>query len=130
MTGRHSPGGGYPGGWASLLFVGTFRLEKGLPTLVEAMRHLKEQGDRPVTLHLVGDGRLEATLREAARVGGIEEWVRFEGYQPPEKVATWMAAARRALPAEPDRRVSERGSRNARHRPARGRLARRRGPRS
>src|SRR5207253_1297394 len=75
-----------------LLYVGTFHGTKGLDVLVEALRRVIE-GGLPVTLHLVGDGRLEPMLREKARAGGIEERVRFEGYQPHEAIPTWLAAA-------------------------------------
>jgi glycosyltransferase involved in cell wall biosynthesis len=75
-----------------LLFVGTFRLEKGLPTLLEALPQVIA-GGLPVTLHLVGDGRLEEPLREQARARGIESNVRFEGYQSHERIPLWIAAA-------------------------------------
>jgi glycosyltransferase involved in cell wall biosynthesis len=76
-----------------LLFVGTFRVEKGLPVLVEALRLLHEEGWPPITLHLVGDGRLQASLRAQARAAGLEGRVRFEGYHPHEEIPAWIAAA-------------------------------------
>src|SRR5205823_8556311 len=55
-----------------LVYVGTFRVTKGLDVLLEAVRRLVADGF-PLTLHLVGDGpHLEASLREQARAGGIE----------------------------------------------------------
>ncbi len=76
-----------------LAYVGTFRPTKGLDTLLEAVR-LLAAGEVPVTLHLVGDGpHMEAVLREQVRAAGIEARVRFEGYQPHERVPDWLAAA-------------------------------------
>jgi glycosyltransferase involved in cell wall biosynthesis len=74
-------------------YIGTFRVTKGLDVLLEAAGRLIAAG-MPLTVHLVGDGpHLEAALREQARAGGIAARVRFHGYQPHDRVATWIAAA-------------------------------------
>jgi glycosyltransferase involved in cell wall biosynthesis/SAM-dependent methyltransferase len=64
-----------------LLYVGRLSEEKGLPHLLEAIARLIGAGE-VVELHIVGEGEMEATLREQARALAIEAAVHFHGYVP------------------------------------------------
>ncbi len=57
-------------GAADLLYVGEFRLLKGLDTLLKALRRLKDRGS-PLKLQLVGAGPDEADLRALAHRLGV-----------------------------------------------------------
>ena len=49
-----------------ILFVGRLRSGSGLALLLRVVRRLKEEGDFPFTLHVVGDGEEAAGLRQQA----------------------------------------------------------------
>ena len=59
-----------------ILFVGRLRRGSGISLLLRVMRRLKEEGDLPFTLHVVGDGEEAGELRrEAADCS----WVTWHG---------------------------------------------------
>ena len=64
-----------------LLFVGRLSVEKGVDVLVHAHRILADQGT-PFHLKLVGDGPLEAELRDLVRRIGSQDMVEFSGRVP------------------------------------------------
>lgn len=81
-----------------LLYVGRIAPIKGLDTLLEALRRLRQAG-RPVRLLVVGgeadephDGH-EAELRALAGRLGLDGAVTFVGAQPQERLRCWYAAA-------------------------------------
>ena len=68
-----------------LLFVGRLAAVKGLPVLFEAIAQLRQ--DRPnIILTIAGDGPDRQRLGQQARELGIEENVRFLGYQSQSQV--------------------------------------------
>ncbi|MDE0960908.1 MAG: glycosyltransferase, partial [Planctomycetota bacterium] len=69
--------------------VGALRQHKGHIHLVEAMAQLRDRQPR-AQLVLIGDGKLDESLRNCARKLGIEERVHLVGFQ--EDVASWLAA--------------------------------------
>lgn len=62
---------------ARLIFVGRLHSQKGIDTLLHAVRQLVEHHD--VCLHLLGDGPLKAELVDLANQLGIAERVLFHG---------------------------------------------------
>lgn len=70
-----------------VLFVGVFRYYKGLPYLIEAMKHVDAR------LVLVGRGPLEGTLRSRAAEIGLGDKVVFAGFVPDEDLAAYYHAA-------------------------------------
>lgn len=78
-----------------VLFVGRLVIEKGVRELIDAVRVLR--ASRPnLELVFVGEGPAKNEL--LVRASGLP--IRFEGGQPPEKVAKWMTAANvAALPS-------------------------------
>jgi glycosyltransferase involved in cell wall biosynthesis len=67
-----------------LLFVGRLAAVKGLPILLEAVAMLRPEFD--LELILAGDGAERAMLSARSRALGIEDRVRFRGYQSPAQV--------------------------------------------
>lgn len=61
--------------------VSTFGLQKGLPTLLEAVRHLHDRG-LAFQLVLVGEGPLRPELEATTRAYGLDEHVEFTGWRP------------------------------------------------
>ena len=66
------------GGELRLLSVGRLEREKGHTFLLDAVARLRDRG-AAVHLELVGDGTLMGSLRDQARVHGIEDRVTFAG---------------------------------------------------
>ncbi len=73
-------------------YVGNFKPEKGVTVLVEAMGHLRQSGAREVELALVGDGELDATLRERVRALDLQTQVRFCGRRSHAEITDWISA--------------------------------------
>jgi colanic acid/amylovoran biosynthesis glycosyltransferase len=72
-----------------LLFAGRFVEKKGIPTLIEAMRRLEDEG-RNVRLKLVGDGAIAGDLkRQAHDLRSVE----FPGWIPNAELRRMMAGA-------------------------------------
>lgn len=69
----------------TILAVGRLSAEKGFALLIDAVARLRGQG-AAVTLRLVGDGPLRATLRDAAQECGVADVVTFTGQLPPDEV--------------------------------------------
>jgi glycosyltransferase involved in cell wall biosynthesis len=82
----------HAGEGSQLLFVGRLAPLKGLPILIDALGRLRAR--RPaVRLTIVGAGREGAAIEARARAEGLDDHVRFAGYQPPERVAEWLRTA-------------------------------------
>ncbi|HUF12206.1 MAG TPA: glycosyltransferase [Longimicrobiales bacterium] len=74
-----------------LLFVGRLVERKGVGYLLDALSRARTK--RPVTLDVVGGGPLEAELDERALQAGLGDRVRFHGFVPKERLASFYAAA-------------------------------------
>lgn len=72
-----------------LVAVGRLVSRKGFDHLIHALAELP----REVELHLVGDGPLEAELRDLADEVGVADRVRFLGYQSRERIYGLLRAA-------------------------------------
>ena len=72
-----------------LLFAGRFVEKKGIPTLIEAMRRLQQEG-KDVQLKLVGDGPIAGELK---RQGGDLRSIEFPGWIPNVELRRMMAGA-------------------------------------
>lgn len=83
---KASPNSGICG--VELLYVGQLVRGKGVQLLLEAMTRIK----RPLTLDIVGTGNMEEKLKAMARTLGLNERVRFHGFQKTPQ--DWMAAAK------------------------------------
>lgn len=59
---------------------------------LETARHLKSCGI-PFHMDVVGDGELRSEMEALQRRYGLEDCVRFPGYQPPEQVRRYMEKA-------------------------------------
>jgi glycosyltransferase involved in cell wall biosynthesis len=76
-----------------IVFVGYLIERKGVDHLVEAVGRLKDRWKSALTVHLVGSGPLEASLRQQAAALGLESVVRFHGERPHAEIPLWMGAA-------------------------------------
>ncbi len=74
-----------------LLFVGRLVYQKGLDVLLQALAALPREQDWHLTL--VGDGPYRATLEQQATTLGLRARLTFVGWQPPERIPTFYAAA-------------------------------------
>ncbi len=72
--------------------VGRLVPRKGQDRLIEALDMLRDDFPK-LTLALIGGGRLEASLRAAARRNGVAERVRFLGPLGDEELRRWLRAA-------------------------------------
>ena len=79
-------------GTLRLLCVARLIERKGQQHLIQAVKHLTEQGI-DVTLDLVGTGDAQAANEQQARDLGVTERVRFVGYVPREEIAACYANA-------------------------------------
>ena len=61
--------------------IGMFDPVKGHVFLLRAIRQLRESGVKDLTCLIIGEGRLEAELKDYAKAAGIEQNVRFLGYR-------------------------------------------------
>ena len=68
-----------------LLYVGRLAATKGLPILFEALSSLKSSQE-DLSLTIVGDGPDRNTLEEMAARLGVEQLIRFVGYQSQDEV--------------------------------------------
>jgi glycosyltransferase involved in cell wall biosynthesis len=69
-----------------MAFVGRLVSDKGVETVLQASRRLRERGhDLPV--FIIGDGPLRADLEAMARRHGMQDSIRFMGKLPPAEVA-------------------------------------------
>jgi glycosyltransferase involved in cell wall biosynthesis len=76
-----------------VLYAGAFGgRHRGLDTLVDAMPELLEHAPEAV-LMMVGDGPERKALERRVRELGVAGSVRFEGWQPFERMPAYMAAA-------------------------------------
>ena len=79
-----------------LLFVGRIDPQaKGLPQAVELVSKLRDEGDRPWELHLMGSTNTTTEEEGAAFLESIEElsWVTYHGYVEDEILAQWYRQA-------------------------------------
>ena len=83
---------GLPPNRPIILYVGNFVPEKGVDTLVTAIKHLLELGQKDVLLALVGSGPLEPALHSLVAQHGLQENVTFCGRKPHTEIPEWMAA--------------------------------------
>jgi glycosyltransferase involved in cell wall biosynthesis len=72
-----------------VMFAGRFVEKKGVPSLIEAMRRLQDEG-RERRLVLVGEGPMEDELRRAA--ASLRQ-VEFRGWMPNDELRRWMRGA-------------------------------------
>lgn len=88
-----------PGGEALVLFAGRLEYEKGVQTLLRAVRGLKDSG-LPVRLIVAGDGTYRGALEEQARKLRLVRPVTFTGFlDRAELVARYRAADVAVVPS-------------------------------
>ncbi len=75
-----------------ILYVGNFVPEKGVDTLVAAVKNLRDTGQTNVLLALVGSGSLQPTLDALVARHGLQDTVRFCGRKSHTEIPEWMAA--------------------------------------
>jgi glycosyltransferase involved in cell wall biosynthesis len=75
-----------------LLFVGRFERDKQVDVLVEAVPGILARHPKAKFV-FIGGGRMRDMLEQRCRELGIMDSVLFPGFQPKEKIATYMAAA-------------------------------------
>ncbi|MEM2001611.1 MAG: glycosyltransferase family 4 protein [Thermoproteota archaeon] len=73
-------------------FVGSFAPWQGLETLVEAAKKVKEKGYFRIRYVLVGDGKLEQTIKRMVREYELANEVVFTGRVPYEEVVYYINA--------------------------------------
>ena len=75
-----------------VIFAGRLGAEKGPQYLLQAADELvNRRGCPDLCVHLLGDGPLRRELQDRGRTLGLEQHVRFEGYQP--NPYSWMKRA-------------------------------------
>ncbi len=84
-----------------ILYTGTISPERGLETPLEAIKILKEKIPR-ILLLLVGAGKSVPSLMEKSRNMGLEENVKFIGWQPHDKLARFLALAKICIIPQPN----------------------------
>lgn len=67
---------------ADFVFIGEFRMLKGIGVLLEALAEVRAADGRPATLVMAGDGPDAAAFRETIARLGLGERVRLLGVQP------------------------------------------------
>lgn len=75
-----------------LLYSGGFDLHRGLETTIRAMSYIKEKHPE-VLLLLVGDGRIREDLESVANKLGLNEYVKFEGWQDQSRIRSYVRSA-------------------------------------
>lgn len=75
-----------------ITYVGNFKPEKGVDTLVEAMGQAALR-DRDVELVVVGGGPLEKIMHDTASSMGVAGKIRFAGRQPHDAIPEWISAS-------------------------------------
>jgi glycosyltransferase involved in cell wall biosynthesis len=83
---------GFPGQERMILFVGQLLEVKGVTHLLDAVRVLRDQGER-FQLCLAGEGELRTVLKEFVERNGLRDRVRFLGNRPHAEIALWLGAA-------------------------------------
>ncbi|MCB1162904.1 glycosyltransferase family 4 protein [bacterium] len=83
---------GLPEAPFTFLFVGTLRTIKGVTTLLQAFRAIPEMQRRKASLILIGDGDLEADLRDRIERFGMRDQVRLLPPVPHAEVPQWIGA--------------------------------------
>lgn len=76
----------------TLVYVGGFINNRGLEHVVRGMKRLKNYNPK-IKLLLVGDGEMMGVLKELAKELDIEDVVDFEGWQPQEKIRSYLKAS-------------------------------------
>ena len=76
----------------TITYTGGFDVHRGLTSVLEAMPRVLNVCPE-ARLVLVGDGRIRADLEAEAGRLGIADSVRFEGWQPQEKLKSYIAAS-------------------------------------
>ena len=74
------------------LFVGRLAGVKNLPVLLGAYRSYKRHGGSR-NLEIVGHGPMENSLKTSVHRDGLEESIRFFGFQPYDSIPEWYARA-------------------------------------
>lgn len=74
-------------------YIGRLSPEKGVDVLIEAMGHLRRSGRQPITLLLIGDGPMRASLESRADELDLKQSVRFLGNQPHGQIPYWISAS-------------------------------------
>lgn len=76
----------------TLVYTGGIDAHRGLETVVDAMPAIL-RGEPEARLVVVGDGRTKGELEARAAALGLGAQVQFEGWQPQEKLKSYIAAA-------------------------------------
>ena len=76
----------------TITYTGGFDVHRGLASVIEAMPRVLDVCPE-ACLVLVGDGRIRSDLEAQADRLGIAEQVIFEGWQPQEKLKSYIAAS-------------------------------------
>jgi len=75
-----------------VLMVGRLVEKKGVPTLLAAVKLLRDKG-RPIECVILGDGTQRASVERAVDELGIKDAVQLPGWAAPEDVRKWMSRA-------------------------------------
>lgn len=70
------------------IYVGRFVDWKGVEFLIEAFNKVIQNGD--AVLELVGDGSLKQSLKNKAKLLGIQHQIKFHGWQPRHKIIQYL----------------------------------------
>ncbi|MCH2450321.1 MAG: glycosyltransferase family 4 protein [Gracilimonas sp.] len=79
-------------GYFTLVYVGGFVSNRGLEHVIKGMKELKRYNDE-IRLLLVGDGEMMNILKDLAKRLEVEDVVIFEGWQPQEKIRSYLEAS-------------------------------------
>lgn len=76
----------------TLIYIGGFVGNRGLEHVIKGMSSVKKY-NKHIKLLLVGDGEMMATLRELTKKFDLEDVIDFEGWQPQEKIRSYLEAS-------------------------------------
>lgn len=76
----------------TVLYIGDTSLRRGTSTAIEAIAELRDRIPN-IQLLLVGSSSQDHLLRQKTKKHQLESWVRFEGWQDPEKLPAYIHAS-------------------------------------
>lgn len=79
-------------GKVNIVYMGSLIRDYGLFVMLEAFRQLKSW-EKPLLLHLLGEGPDEPAARRFVAEHGLSESVRFTGYVPEPHLSSWFHLA-------------------------------------